>query len=298
MEYSQTAGDDSRRYADPPTNPATFTRCCGQKWDATVTEVFWDLVEGQQPIAATALHDGHDLRAEALRRTALTAAERRREEDPGTSIFASVAGTQMVVRRSRFEVDLNRPRDAAVYVVPEDAWGLKLWRRKPQKRFVEQSLAEYDAFYAEAHRVFSDMESRFGRFVVFDMHSYNHRRNGPEGAADDPIGSPDINVGTGSLDRELWGPLVDRFIDDVAGFDFLGRHLDVRENVRFRGGHFSAWVHENFPDSACCLAIEFKKIFMDEWTGKFFPEEHEALAQAIAASLPGVFESLDAMGSE
>jgi len=263
-----------------------------------VSEVIWDLVEGQQPIAATAIHAGHELRDEVSRRTALTAAERRREEDPGTNIFASVAGTQIVVRRSRFEVDLNRPRATAVYVVPQDAWDLKLWRRKPRTRFIARSLAEYDAFYAEAHRVFSDMESRFGRFVVLDMHSYNHRRNGPEGAPEDPGGNPEINVGTGTLNRELWGPLVDRFMGDVAGFDYLGRHLDVRENVRFRGGHFSAWVHENFPDSACCLAIEFKKIFMDEWTGKFFPEEHEALAQAIAASLPGVFESLDAMGSE
>jgi len=263
-----------------------------------VSEVIWDLVEGQQPIAATAIHDGHILREEVARNSALTSAERRREEDPGTSIFASIAGTQIVVRRSRFEVDLNRPREAAVYVVPEDAWGLDLWHRKPGKRFIAQSLAEYDAFYAEAHRVFSDMENRFGRFVVFDMHSYNHRRGGPAAAAEDPRGNPEINVGTGSLDRERWGPLVDRFMGDVAGSGYLGRHLDVRENVRFRGGHFSAWVHENFPDSACCLAIEFKKIFMDEWTGEFFPEEHEALTQALASSLPGIFESLDAMGSE
>ena len=263
-----------------------------------VSDVVWDLIEGQQPIAATAIHDGHELRDEVSRLTALTSAERLREEDPGTSIFASIAGTQMVVRRSRFEVDLNRPRDSAVYVVPADAWGLDLWTTTPEQHVIDESLAEYDAFYAEAHRVFSDMESRFGRFVVFDMHSYNHRRGGPEGAAEDPSGNPEINVGTGTLDRERWGPLVDRFMGDVADFDFLGRHLDVRENVRFRGGHFSTWVHENFTDSACCLAIEFKKIFMDEWTGKFFPEEHEALTQAIAASLPGIFESLDAMGSE
>ncbi|NTV38611.1 MAG: N-formylglutamate amidohydrolase [Demequinaceae bacterium] len=258
----------------------------------------WDLIEGQQPIAAVAIHDGHAMRDEVARTTALTSAERLREEDPGTSIFASVAGTQIVVRRSRFEVDLNRPREAAVYVVPEDAWGLDLWVRKPRGPFVARSLAEYDAFYAEAHRVFSEMEHRFGRFVVFDMHSYNHRRNGPEGEPEDPSGNPEINVGTGTLDRERWGPLVDRFISDLRGFDYFGRSLDVRENVRFRGGHFSGWVHENFPDSACCLAIEFKKIFMDEWTGESFPEEHEALAQAISASLPGVFESLDAMGSE
>jgi hypothetical protein len=34
----------------------------------------------------------------------------------------------MITHRSRFEVDLNRPRREAVYRIPEDAWGLDIWR--------------------------------------------------------------------------------------------------------------------------------------------------------------------------
>ena len=27
-------------------------------------------------------------------------------------------------------------------------------------------------------------------------------------------------------------------------------------------------IHERYPEKACVIAIEFKKIFMDEWTGE------------------------------
>jgi hypothetical protein len=35
-----------------------------------------------------------------------------------------VAPTHIIVTRSRFEVDLNRPRDKAVYRCAADAWNL------------------------------------------------------------------------------------------------------------------------------------------------------------------------------
>jgi len=62
--------------------------------------------------------------------------------------------------------------------------------------------------------------------------------------------------------------------------------------VKFRGGNFSRWIHENFADSACCLAVEFKKFFMDEWTGVIDPHEFEAIPQALTSSLSGLRESL------
>lgn len=251
-----------------------------------------EIMEGQEPVAATAIHDGHGLRDEVMALTALSDADRLREEDPYTAIWTTVTTTTLVARRSRFEVDLNRPRDKAVYRAPDDAWGLALWREPVPDDVVERSLAEYDAFYVEAHRVFSEMERRFGRFVVLDLHTYNHRRAGPDVVPDDPAGNPEVNVGTGSLDRERWGHLVDRFMSDLRAHQFLGRHLDVRENVRFQGGYLSRWIHQEFPTSGCCLAIEFKKFFMDEWSGKLSPEEYEAIPQALQTTMPGLIESL------
>lgn len=254
------------------------------------------VAEGQEPIVATAIHDGHDLRPEVAERTALSDADRLREEDPYTGIWTSVVRTQLVARRSRFEVDLNRPREGAVYRVPADAWGLDLWQEELPADVVARSLEEYDAFYAEVDRICSELERRYGRFVVLDLHTYNHRRGGPDAAADDPEANPEVNVGTGSLDRRRWGGLVDRFMADLREHEFMGRHLDVRENVRFKGGYLSHWVHERFPESGCCLAIEFKKFFMDEWTGALSPEEYEAIPQALEATLPGLLESLGPLG--
>jgi len=253
--------------------------------------------EGQEQIVATAIHDGHELRHEIADLIALSEAERLREEDPFTAVWTSVVGNQVVPSRSRFEVDLNRPRDRAVYIGPEDAWGLDVWKSEPSGTIVATSLEHYDHFYSEMHRLLTSLQDRYGRFVVLDLHTYNHRRGGPGAAADDPAANPEVNVGTGSLDGALWGPLVKRFMSDVREFDFLGRHLDVRENVKFEGGHLSRWVHENFPQSGCCLAIEFKKFFMDEWTGESQGEDMEAIPQALEATLPGLIESLEAMGA-
>lgn len=254
------------------------------------------VVDASTPIAAAAIHDGHALRPEVARAIALDDAARRREEDPHTARWAAVAGTRLVGRRSRFEVDLNRPRDRAVYRVPDDAWGLDVWRAPPDDALVAGSLAVYDAFHAAAERALGELRDRWGRFVVLDLHSYNHRRDGADAPPADPAANPEVNVGTGTMDRARWGPLVDRFCDDLRRAGVDGRPLDVRENVKFRGGHFGAWVHGRFPESGCALAVEFRKDFMDEWTGAPDEARIAAVGQALAATLPGLRASLDALG--
>jgi len=97
------------------------------------------------------------------------------------------------------------------------------------------------------------------------------------------------------MDRRRWAPLIDRFLADLAGFDFLGRRLDVRENVKFRGGQFSRWIHQTFPESVCALAAEVKKSFMDEWTGQLDRDRHEAVRRALESAAAGVREELAAL---
>jgi hypothetical protein len=38
-------------------------------------------------------------------------------------------------------VDLNRPREAAVYLSPEQSWGLEVWREQPAEDIVKAALA-------------------------------------------------------------------------------------------------------------------------------------------------------------
>ena len=251
----------------------------------------WELREGYGPVIAAAVHNGHDLRPEVRALMALDDAERLHDEDPYTGRWTEVGDSSVVLARSRFEIDLNRSRGLAIYLEPEHAWGLQVWRTRPPAGVVERSLGMYDAFYREMRDVFIRAERAFGAFVVFDLHTYNHRQDGADRPADQ-AGNPDINVGTGRMPRERWARLVDRFIAELAEQDIDGEPLDVRENVRFRGGYFPRWVHENFPTTGCALAIEVKKTFMDEHTGELDHARWTAIGQALKAAVPSVREEL------
>lgn len=259
-------------------------------------QVIWETTHGEGPLVAVAIHNGHQLRNEVAESMELKEDSRLQEEDPFTGEWASIGDSQIIGLHSRFEVDLNRPREKAVYVKPEDSWGLKVWKTEPSSDLVGRSLAEYDAFYSEAHRIFSELEKKYGRFVVFDLHTYNHRRLGPESPFDDPEINPEVNIGTGTMDRELWAPIVDRFINDLREYNYNSRRLDVRENVKFQGGQFSRWIHQTFPNSACSLSIEFKKFFMDEWTGKPDRLQLEEIHLALQSTVKGVQEELKKLG--
>lgn len=240
------------------------------------------VVAASTPVLATAIHAGHEVRPEVSRHLALDEATRRREEDPYTDrLIADVDGTKFFVARSRFEVDLNRSRDKAVYRSPDDAWGLDVWREPLTETLVQESLAIHDEFYRSLAGHL-DRVTAHGPCLVLDVHSYNHRRAGPEHDADDPRRNPDVNVGTGALDRDRWDDVVDRFISGLREQPFSGGPLDVRENVKFEGGALAAWIAEQYPTTACVLAIEFKKIFMDEWTGVADEFRMAELATALA----------------
>jgi N-formylglutamate deformylase len=250
------------------------------------------LTAGEGPVVAAAIHNGHLVRSEVVELLSLTDAERLREEDPFTETLIDWAPTQLVGRRSRFEVDLNRPRDMAIYLTPEQAWGLNVWHAPPMTEVVERSLANYDLFYATAESVLRRLVAVHGRVVVLDVHSYNHRRDGADGSMADAAENPEINVGTGTMDRQRWAPLVDAFITELSHFDYLGRRLDVRENVKFQGGHFCRWIHQTFPDSICAIAVEFKKFFMDEWTGQVDRPQLIKLRAALQSTAPRLLQVL------
>jgi N-formylglutamate deformylase len=253
----------------------------------------WTFSDGSVPIVATAIHAGHDLRPAIAECSALADAVRLREEDPFTDRLTTIGGSTVVVHRSRFEVDLNRPRADAVYQLPDDAWGLDLWRVPPSVEEIERSRHLYDEFYDALGQRLDALASR-GPFVVLDLHSYNHRRDGAhEPAAAEA--NPEINVGTGALDRARWGNLVDRFIATLAACDIDGHRLDARENVRFRGGELSRWVAQRYPGSGCALAIEFKKVFMDEWTGELDERHLGQLGDALVSVVPALLEEMQCL---
>ena len=127
---------------------------------------------------------------------------------------------------------------------------------------------------------------------MLDLHSYNHRRDGPT-APPAPIDqNPEVNVGTGTVDRERWGPVVDRLMSELADREVAGHRLDVRENVRFMGGYLTQWVNERYDGVGLALAIELKKVFMDEWTGIPDDDHLRHLTEALGAAVPAAVQEL------
>ena len=246
---------------------------------------WWTVQRGGGPVVATAIHDGHGLRPEVRQSMALGDDDRLREEDPFTGLAIQDVPTNVVVHRSRFEFDLNRAPGDAVYQTPEQSWGLKVWNGVPDPGLVERSLAIHTAYYRMLGGLLDEVAAGHGRFLLFDVHSYNHRRDGPGANATPQSEAPDINIGTFSMPRESWSFLVDPLMDAMRGFDFNGRNLDVRENIAFQGkGEQTRFVHQRYPGRGCAIALEFKKFFMDEWTGEPDATELDAMRRFVAFS--------------
>ena len=217
---------------------------------------------------ATAIHAGHGLRRSIAALTALDDATRLREEDPFTDRLAAVGGTTVMVHRSRFEVDLNRPRDASVYQVPDDAWGLDLWR-------APLPADDVAAVPAAVRRLLLGAGAAAGR----GGGAWAVRRVGPALLQPPPRRR---RRAPAPVEREPGGQRRDRFArpgslgsvsstgssDDLGRRKVAGHRLDVRENVRFRAASSAAGSTRGTTPAGCALAIEFKKVFMDEWTGE------------------------------
>ena len=208
---------------------------------AETTQRWWTVQHGPGPVLATAIHHGHELRPEVAEAMALSDSDRLREEDPFTGDAASAAATHIIVHRSRFEFDLNRPPEGAVYQTPDQCWGLEVWKSgQPEPGIVERSLALHAEYFRMLGALLDSFAERYRRFVLIDVHSYNHRRDRPGGPATPQELAPDINIGTFSMPREDWAFLLDPLMEAMRGFDFNGRRLDVRENVAFQGKGYAA----------------------------------------------------------
>ena len=66
----------------------------------------------------------------------------------------------------------------------------------------------------------------------------------------------------------------------------------VAENLRFKGGYFSQWIDARYAGRGCALALEFKKTFMDEWSGEVNLAHLGRLRAALSATVPGLLSEI------
>ena len=243
---------------------------------------FFDIIDGLGPIITTAIHNGHLIRDEVANFLAIDEKSRIYEEDPYTEYLALISNNRIVANYSRFEIDLNRKREHAIYVTPEDAWGLKVWKKPLKKKHIQKSLLLYDQFYLTLKNYIQYKIDKYGYAVILDLHTYNYKRNDQE-APD--IENPDINIGTRGLDP-TWYPLTDIFIEYLSQEPYPFKELTVKKNLRFQGGQFITWVNKTFRNKAYAVAIEIKKFFMDEKNGLVNIEALNSLNNIFRNSLP------------
>ena len=218
------------------------------------------------PYWAFAVHDGHQVDSIAEQFILLDETQRLREEDPYTASISELPVNRLVVGTSRFQLDVNRKEEDAVYLRPEQAWGLTVWKDTLPSTVLEQLYEDYRDFYRQIDRYIQQTIEQHGFFIVFDVHTYNAQRISEEEPMDKHA-NPQINLGT-QYNQERWRPVVDRFVESVRNQQLLGDPIDIRENVKFKGGNLAQHILRKFGNHGCVLSIEFRKDFMNEWTGQ------------------------------
>ena len=261
-----------------------------------MSDRFFDIAldVSQGPILATAIHEGHQVREALREKFNLNEEERFREEDPFTGAIARTFPNHLIVNRSRFEVDLNRPVERAVYRKPEDAWGLQVWREPVSDEVAEASLQFYHNFFAEVEGHVQQIIKAHGYAIIYDIHSYNHRRDSPDKAAPQEE-NPDIDILVEGIEMKVWRPVLDELKQQLQSYPYPDGPLDVREEVRFKGGgsNFMQRMLQRFGEKVLIPSIEFKKIFMDEWTGVVDEEKLGHLAEALRNTEGAVVEAAE-----
>jgi len=234
----------------------------------------YEIKLADSPFWTFAIHDGHDIDEKLLPYQLLNEEERLREEDPFTALIAELPCNRFIMESSRFQLDINRTLEDAIYLKPEQAWGLNVWKDDFPLALISELRNDHREIFEIIESKIQDTIAQFGYFIILDIHSYNAKREGPDQEINIDT-DPEINFGTIHLNKK-WRPLMDELINFISAEELNGQAIDVREIVKFKGGYFAQTMNQLYGDYGFVLAIEFRKDFMDEWTGD--PDYHKIMA--------------------
>ncbi|NNE54994.1 MAG: DUF1704 domain-containing protein, partial [Flavobacteriales bacterium] len=225
------------------------------------------------PYVCTAIHDGSNFRDELKIKTVLSDYERWYEEDPFTGDFISSMPIVLVGHDSRFEYDLNRAPEEAVY---DTAWGKKVWKRPLTKRERERSQKKHRNYYRVTHALIKKLEELYDGCVVYDMHSYNYKR------WDRPV--PVFNIGTENISDEF-EEYVAHWLGELSAIELPGIETKAAiDDVFYGRGYNLKYITDNFSKTLV-LATEVSKIYCDELTGEPYPQVINALKDQMKTAI-------------
>lgn len=251
-------------------------------------EIDYQITTMDSPFWSFTIHDGHSISEELMPYVKLSDAERLREEDPYTASIADLPINQFIVSTSRFQLDLNRNLDNALYLRPEQAWGLEVFQPTLPESYVTQLHKQHQVLYNSIERHIASTIKKYGYFVILDIHSYNAKRESAEEIVDETK-NPQINLGT-FYNTAKWDKFIQHFaqIMKEAG-STVGENLDIRENVKFKGGNLAQHLIQRYGDLGCVISIEFRKDFMDEWSGEVYKDKVVAYNKILKDTVSAMY---------
>ncbi|MHA7057261.1 N-formylglutamate amidohydrolase [Aquimarina sp. M1] len=223
-----------------------------------------------------AIHDGHQFRKELWDNCLHTEYERWYEEDPATRQMVQNHPIVIAGCDSRFEYDLNRDPENAIY---EDAWGKQLWKSTLTPESKKRSLQKHSNFYKVVHALVTKIESKYGAAIVYDMHSYNWRRWGRE--------VPVVNLGTSNIDNDRFSVLAASWCENLSNIKLPNNaKITTAINDTFQGnGYFLKYITSHF-NHTLVLATEFSKIYCHELEYIIYPEVVHTIEQELKSRIP------------
>ncbi|MEL6917339.1 MAG: N-formylglutamate amidohydrolase [Bacteroidota bacterium] len=228
------------------------------------------------PYICAAVHDGHQFRKSLWENCLHTEYERWYEEDPCTKEMVQTHPIVIAGCDSRFEYDLNREPETAIYT---DAWGKSLWKVPLPIKERSLSLKKHENFYTVVHTLVKKIESKYGKALVFDMHSYNWKRWNRE--------VPVWNLGTSNIDNDRFGSLATSWSNKLGSMQLPNGIVSTSKiNDTFQGnGYFLRYITACFKHTLV-LATEISKIYCDEYEGTIYPEVVGSVEKQLKELIP------------
>ena len=226
--------------------------------------------------ACGAVHDGHQFRKELWDNCLHSEYDRWYEEDPETKNMVHSHPIVIAGMDSRFEYDLNRAPESAIYT---DAWGKQLWKKPLSEAMIRKSLNKHVNFYKVVNALIMKLEEKFGVCVVYDMHSFNWKR------WDRAV--PTWNLGTSNVDNSRFGKSIEIWRKSLSEMQLPNKIISTSKiNDTFQGnGYFLKFITKNFKNTLV-LATEMAKVYCDEYDYIIYPEVVEAVNQDLRKRLP------------
>lgn len=233
-------------------------------------------IDDYVPYVCAAVHNGHQFRNALWDKCLHSEYDRWYEEDPKTKKMINSQPIVIAGRDSRFEYDLNRDPDNAIY---EDAWGKQLWKEPLTAEEKSESLEKHQNFYKVVHALIKTLELKFGCSIVYDMHSYNWKRWDRE--------VPTWNLGTSNIDNDKYRKTVEAWRNQLAKINLPHAiPTTAKINDTFQGnGYFLKFITNNF-NNTLVLATEVAKIYCDEQGQIIYPEVVDAIKKGLEKQLP------------